>query len=244
MSCRQHQDALAEAALGSEQNAALLSHLAACDTCRAELERLRTLTGAMDRSVAQMAGGEPSPGFAARVRVRLAEESAARAAWWRGWVPALAGGAAALALVAWLLWSFAEVQAPKPTPEIAGAANPSKGVEPPPSSAAPTPSPAPSRLTLAEPPKQAAENRSRPARTRSPQVASQPAWPEVLVSGDEWNQVVKLYALALRGQVNPETAVAPDPKPLAEKFQPLAIAQLKPIPPLGETASQAAEPRK
>ncbi len=96
MSCPELLDALSEAALGGEANLRLRAHLAACSQCRSELDRLRALTGAIDRSVAAMVTADPSPGFAARIRARVAEESASRIAWWRGGAPAVAGGVAAL----------------------------------------------------------------------------------------------------------------------------------------------------
>jgi hypothetical protein len=64
----------------------------------------------------------------------------------------------------------------------------------------------------------------------------------VLVSGDEWNQVLKLYALGQRGQMEAKTAAPPDAAPLEDKFQPLVVAQLQPIALLGESLPPG-EPR-
>jgi hypothetical protein len=66
----------------------------------------------------------------------------------------------------------------------------------------------------------------------------------VLVSGDEWNQVLKLYALGQRGQVEAEAVAPPDTTPLEAKFRSLEIALLQPIAPLGETPQPRTEPRK
>jgi len=243
MSCKSYHDAVAEAALGGAQDAALRDHVAACAACRDELARLRALSAAIDRGVEEITHAEPSPAFAARVRDRVAEESAARAYWWRGWVPAFAGGAAVLVLVAWLLWSPAEVQAPKPTQELAGTSDPSKGSEPPGKTAS-APEVAPNRSPRVVPSKQLATHRPRRESGSAPRPAPQPALPEVLIAGDEWSQVVKLYRLAQRGQVQAEAVAPPDVTPLEAKFQALVIAELKPIAPLGEGALPAGEPRK
>lgn len=239
MSCKQFHDALTEAALGVAQNARLVEHLAGCGSCRAELERLRALAGAMDRRITEMVDVEPSPGFAARVRAQVAKESAARAAWWRGWVPALAGGVAVLALVAWLVWPDAQRPTSPGAPEMV------KGEPVAPLRAAPEAPDKSVAPTPAEPQRQeVAAVRKSSVPVRPPrETPARPALPEVLVSGDEWNQVLKLYALAQQGRVNTEAVALPDAIPLEQKFAPMVIAQLQPIPPLGES-SPPSEPRK
>jgi hypothetical protein len=239
MSCKQYQEALTEAALGGTQDAALRAHLAGCAGCRNELHRLRALTGAMDRGIVEMMNVEPSAGFAARVRARVAEESAARAASWRGWVPAFAGGIAVLTLAAWLLWPDAQ----RPTPPGAPAMAKDEPVAP--LRAAPE---APDNLAPAPPapePREVASVRRLPVPVRPQrETPARPALPEVLVSGDEWNQVLKLYALGQRGQVEAEAVAPPDTTPLEAKFRSLEIALLQPIAPLGETPQPRTEPRK
>ncbi len=232
MSSKHFSNALAEVALGRAQDAVLRSHLAACAACRDELERLRALTGAVDRAIAEMVNAEPSPGFAARVHARVADESAARATWWRGLVPALAGGAAVLALAVWLLWPAAKVHAPRRENNFVDSG---KGPAP------PRVEPSSADKPEETPPKQFAIRRERSAPRFAP--TAMPAAPEVLVSADEWNQVLKLYTLAQRGRVNAETVTQPDNASLEQKSTPLVIAQLQSIAPLGELLPSA-EPRK
>jgi hypothetical protein len=238
MSCQQYLEALTEAALGGVQDAALRSHLAGCAGCRNELDRLRTLTAAMDRSIMERVNVEPSPGFSAGVRQRLAEESAARAAWWRAWVPALTGAVAVLALVAWLLWPDAQLSTPPGVPVMAKdepVAPLQAAPEAPDKNVAPAP-PGPER-------REVASVRRLPVPVRPQrETPAKPALPEVLVSGDEWNQVVNLYALAQQGQIEAKVVAAPDTTPLEEKFQPLMIARMDPIKPLQEPS--AGEPRR
>jgi hypothetical protein len=192
----------------------------------------------VDRSVQEMVNVEPSPGFAARVRARVTEESAARAAWWRAWVPALTGAVAVLALVAWLLWPDAQRSTPPGVPVMAKdePVAPLRAPEAPDKNVAPTP-PGPER-------REVASVRGLPVPVRPQRkTPARPALPEVLVSGDEWNQVLKLYALAQHGQVGAEAVAPAATAPLEEKLQPLEIALLKPIAPLGEVQPPA-EPRK
>ncbi len=231
MSCPEYLDTLTEAALGGEAGLRLRAHLAACSQCRSELDRLRALTGAIDRSVAAMVTADPSPGFAARIRARVAEESASRSAWWRGWAPAVAGGMAALALVVWLLWSASAVQPPAPAQQMAG---PSQGAQKtPPEKIEP-----PLQKSGEAPPKEMANGVPPRVRVRGQrervfgQGASQPPpLPEVLVTGDEWKQVVKLYALSQKRQADSVALTAHTFTPPEDKVQPFSIEfiQIKPL---------------
>jgi hypothetical protein len=238
MNCKLYQEALTEAALGGVQDAALRSHLAGCAGCRNELDRLRTLTAAMDRSIMESVNVEPSPGFAARVRAQVAEESAARAAWWRAWVPALTGAVAVLALVAWLLWPDAQRSTPPGVPAMAQDAPVAPlqaAPETPDKNIAPAP-PGPER-------REVASVRGLPVPVRPQrETPAKPTLPEVLVSGDEWNQVLKLYALAQQGQIEAKVVAPADSTPLEQKFQPLLITRMDPIKPLQEPP--AGEPRR
>jgi len=239
MNCPEYRDALAEAALAGAVDAPLRSHLTECDACRKEFERLSALAAAMDHGVAEMVSGEPGPGFAARVRARIAQDAEQSAAWWRGWVPALAGGVAVLALVAWLMWSGGWSPANSEAPTTA------QGTEP-----AVTPKTTPAQTPLAQPtPTQIpeperVERASAPRRSPTRTVASAstpkreaPALPEVLVTGDEWAQVVKLYELSQRGQADLGPMEVTNQTPLEERAQPLIIAQLDPIKPVVEEAA-------
>lgn len=234
MTCPEYLDALRDAALDGELGAGLRAHLTGCIACRQELDRLRALAGAIDQGVSAMVDADPSPGFAAGVRARLAEETTQRAAWWRGWIPALAGGVAALALAAWLLWPRVPPSQPGP-PNMAG---PGGGQPLPPAEVATE-----HAHKVDEAPPKLRAIRVLPPRRAPVHKAERPAaFPEVLVTGDEWAQVVNFYRLVQRREIAAGELTAPDTTPLEEKIKPLVIAQLDPIPPLAEPP--AGEPRR
>ncbi|MGH9859319.1 MAG: hypothetical protein ACRD5F_04765, partial [Candidatus Acidiferrales bacterium] len=208
MNCEDYRDALSGAALGPQadaaprapRDAALRAHLDACAVCRAELERLRALTSAIDAGLAQIVSADPSPAFAARIRARIAERADERASRWHTWARAIAGAMAIVALVAWL----ATRSAPGPRgPSRNTAATPTPALAPPGANAEPdlTPPPPDKRIDIA---------RHTPQPIRSPRPRrpaakiNGPSLPEVLVTGDEWRQVAKLYALAQKGEANTE----------------------------------------
>lgn len=239
--CAEVRDALTEAALAGEPDARLRGHLLECAACSAEFGRLTALAGAIDSGVSQMVSGEPSPGFAARVRARVAEESEqSAAAWWRGWVPATVAGVAVLAIAVWLLWPGAQNPGNSGAPQTAkGAPVAPVPVQAPPSLEAP-PSPKPEEHAGGV--ERAANKSGRARRVLTAARSETPALPEVLVAGDEWAQVVKLYELTQRGRaaLGPPTLV--DTTPLEEKAQPLLIARLEPIKPIVEETAPPPPP--
>ncbi|MGH9793192.1 MAG: hypothetical protein ACRD5G_00340 [Candidatus Acidiferrales bacterium] len=229
MNCQDYRDALTGAALDPQadaaprasRDAALRAHLDACAACRAELGRLTALTAAIDAGLAQIVSADPSPAFAARVRSRLAERAEERASRWHAWAPALAGALTAAVLIAWFVTRFAsEPDSPSQT-----------AIARPPTQIAPHHG-EPPRLVAPLPNKLNGTGRNRRPRVRALRpapVSNEPALLPVLVSGDEWQQVAKLYALVQSGQADAETLAPPDSAPLAEKFQPLVIAPMDPI---------------
>lgn len=233
LSCAEYRDALTEAALAGEPEARLRGHLLECAACSAELGRLSALAGAIDSGVSQMVSAEPSPGFAARVRARVAEESEqSAAAWWRGWVPATVAGVAVLALAAWLLWPAAQNPGNSEAPETAkGAPVAPAPMQPTPSIAAPL---SPKPVEHAGGVERAASKLGRAPRELTAARSETPVLPEVLVSGDEWAQVVKLYELTQRGRAALGPPALVDTTPLEAKAQPLLIARLDPIKPIVE----------
>lgn len=231
MSCHEYLDTLAETAFGAEPDARLRAHLAQCAHCRHELDRLAALAGAVDRGVDSIVSGEPAPGFAARVRARLAEESEQRARWWRAPVPMFAAGLAAVALVTWLVWAVVQRPGREGAPETAKEAP----VAPAPQRApyesekeTPTSPRLPKQPAVAE---QAAKQA--PSRRRVPvPPGREPALPEVLLAGDEWGQVARLYAMSQQGRASAEQLASPERGLLEEKFQPLtaiALLEIKPL---------------
>lgn len=237
MNCENYRDVLTEAAVaaqadatpGAVRDAALRAHLDACAACRAELERLRALTSAIDTGLAQIVSADPSPAFAARIRARIAEQADERAFRWHTWAPAIAGAMAMATLVAWL--------ATRSAPERSGSSLDIGSSQP----LAPAPAPpdvvvAPN-FTTSTPGKGSDVARQTPQHLRSPRPllpaakGHQPPLPEVLVTGDEWPQVAKLYALTQKGEAKAYALAPPDARPLEENFQLLAINKLE-IPPL------------
>ncbi len=111
MACQRPKAHLRDAALETLDPAKaieLKAHLEVCAECRTELERERLLLAAIDRQLSTVLEASPSPEFSARVRTRLAAESARPKAALTGWVLAAAGALAACALlVGWF--------APKPS---------------------------------------------------------------------------------------------------------------------------------
>ena len=76
MVCEYSTEQLMDAALGAldgSREAELRAHVAGCERCRAEWDRACALALAVDRGVESLVVAEPSPQFAARLRVRLAE---------------------------------------------------------------------------------------------------------------------------------------------------------------------------
>ena len=116
MDCRRFSEKLAEAALqpGELRDAGLAAHLSSCASCRREFEAQRRLAQPMDLGLAASVSAEPSPAFAAGVRVRLADEPAPRPSWFTGWVPVAAGALAVLVLM--VTW-FARQKGPESVPE-------------------------------------------------------------------------------------------------------------------------------
>ena len=87
---------------GTESDASLAQHLAACAGCRAELDQRRALLVRIDSGVAAMVAVEPSPSLAVLVRQQIAEESTASRSFaqrWGWWIGAAASAAAIAAII-------------------------------------------------------------------------------------------------------------------------------------------------
>jgi len=235
MSCRTVRDVLTEAALTGVPDASLRGHFLECASCKDEFARLVALAGAIDRGVAAMTSAAPSPGFAAHVRARVAEEPQVGFAWWRGWAPATVAGVAVLVLAAWLLWPNAQSPTSGDAPAIAGKDEPGEPPAPAKDATEKGVTPAAVQQERREVAADRPLRQPRAPRARvTPQRSETPAWPEVLVTGDEWAQVVKLYELSQRGRADFGKVEIVDPTPLEEKAQPLLIARLDPIKPIVE----------
>lgn len=203
MICERYRAWISDAALHALQparEAEFSDHVRACAACRAELERIQNLVAAVDAGVAAIVASEPSPALAARVRQRIAEETAAPQ--WRitSWIPVAAGALALLALVSiWLIR-----REPARHPEVAShgmAESSAKAV----SGAVP-----PRHLQLAS---RATPRLARPLYSHRP-VASVGArlqtgrGPEILVPPEEWSGVASLYSTMQTGRVDGTVLVA------------------------------------
>ncbi len=222
MGCKRFEDQLMDAVLGGllpERETELRAHLRECAACRTEFERQQQLVTAMDHSLEQMAAVNPSPEMVARIRLKIAEQPAPSRRWLLGWWPAAAGAVAVVALFIFLMLPRSVQQPGERT-----------SVVPPATSAPASQTPErPSEVPVVSP------NREK----REPRTASAPRketskFPEVLVTEDEWRQVVRLYELAQRGRANMDKLAPRDATLLEEKAQPLVIARLEPIRPLIE----------
>jgi hypothetical protein len=230
MGCERYQKQLMDAALGGlalERETELRAHVAGCDACAAEFERQQRLVLAMDRAIDASTAVEPSPEFTARVRMKIAEQPAPAPLWLSGWVPAVAGALAVLALVVWLV----------PRREV---------LPTPPTNSAKSTSPVTQRPwpVNATPPITKAPGTSRGP--RAPVVANaRPDLPEVLVPRDQEFGVQWLYEAlekqparvgGILAQVAAQTEAATAPIEIQElKIAPLEIRPLQPAEKNGRT---------
>jgi hypothetical protein len=199
MLCERYQEWMIPAALGGlspERGRELRAHVEVCVQCRAEFERVKALTGAIDRGVAASVSVQPSPDLAARVRARIAE-SPAPASWpFARWMPLAAGTLAAAAVLALWLRPRATSAPPQKAPPVATtrSASPSEAL--------------PLRAERAASPRMSRPNRQ--------QARESVAGLQVLVPPGEWNAVVRLAAAVNQGSVDGRQLVAAAEKSRAE----------------------------
>jgi hypothetical protein len=77
MACEKYLAWMSDASLGAlapGREPELLAHAATCDACRQAYEHAREVAAFVDRGVASLMSGNPSPLFATRLRARLAAE--------------------------------------------------------------------------------------------------------------------------------------------------------------------------
>ncbi|MGB0036099.1 MAG: hypothetical protein WBP79_11550 [Candidatus Acidiferrales bacterium] len=105
MACEKYSGRITDAALGelpSERMPDLLAHVAECDACREAYRSAKGVAAFVDRGMESLVVGEPSPQFTARLRSRIAAETAPTTAHWIAWAP-VAAGALALACLLTLM---------------------------------------------------------------------------------------------------------------------------------------------
>ena len=208
-------DWIGEAALGElapARERELLAHAQECGECREAYQDARALRAFVDRCVASLVSGPPSPQFEARLRTRLAAEPAPRRSWqlWPAWVHATAGAfaVAALLLVA-LLWHSPRPANPNTTAPVANRVQPS------PATAPPAPEPALAlnpRAPLAQSSSSRHEHASNQVRRIAQRAPARAAAPEVLVEPGQF-AAIEAYAEATRtGRVDGKEILADQEK--------------------------------
>jgi hypothetical protein len=167
------------------------------------------IDASLDREIASMLASEPSPEFLARVRTRVAEESAPRA-WQWSWVFACATAMAAV-IGTVVVWQSRE---PVPVPSVAVAE--------------------PAIADVIEPPVAPSEVQAVRRPSVQPRVFRAVATtdridlsvPEVMVAENEAKTFAALVASLRQSRFDVAVPAAPDP------FRPLEIKELPPVEPL------------
>jgi hypothetical protein len=190
MACERYRKALSELAAGASAPGELDAHIAGCAGCRAELAALRRALEAVDADLGEIAGAEPAPALAARIRQAAAEAEIGSA-----WRPAfLLPSLAAAVLAAVTLVLFRGHESPKaPVARLTPRA--------PLASEAPLPPPAVSASGMAP----GGASTAPPVVARVPESASArrsgPAEPEVLVPPGQVEPLLRFAALVNRDRV-------------------------------------------
>lgn len=227
MDCKQYKESLADAALGAlegRREAELRAHLTECRACRVVLAEQTLLFEAIYRGLDASISGEPSPDFAARVRMGLAEERPPRRLWLPVWASVAAGALAVLLLAAvWL--ARREPVVPRGFESAPGAANQRQApiAEGGPSEKAAL-RPLPTR-----PVEQASARRGVAPPRKAVRWAARTDELEVLVPWGERAAVLRLYAAVWTGRADPASLLA-QPAPLepgALKIPPLEVAKFE-----------------
>jgi hypothetical protein len=194
MDCGRYKNWLGDAALGgldALRQAELRAHLATCSECGADFERERLLLQAIDRGIEADLKTELSPEFWARLRMRLAGETARSQPGFGWWIPATAGALAVLVLgVIWLLRGPAPRRERPALSQAARVAPPSTG------RTQTWPSELPRQKRASKP-----SASQRPA-SRNQKGRAASAEPQVLVEEGQWTAVMELYNAVWSGRVN------------------------------------------
>lgn len=106
MACEKYSSWMTDAALGKlvpGREPEFLAHVAECDACRAACQYAREVAAFVDRGVESLVSAEPSTGFNARLRARIAAEHVPARFNWLAWTPIAAGALALVVLLAVLL---------------------------------------------------------------------------------------------------------------------------------------------
>jgi anti-sigma factor RsiW len=216
MSCDRFKSRLLDFALGAD-DAEFRAHLDGCASCPAQLETQQALLASIDRGVASIVQGEPPGDFAAHVRRRIAEKSAAPRPWFAGW--RLITAAAALGVVA--IVALLMIGRP-PRPPQSARVQLGSPIAP---AVKPREATSPSELARGEAPRSGAVGQRTMRPPRQPQLAANRE-PEVLVPRGEMAAVMRLYEANWNGKADGASLVAQLP-PVEESLKPMAFEELR-----------------
>jgi hypothetical protein len=110
--CKKYGEWLTDAALGTlapRRERELLAHACECDACREAYEHARYVVLLVDRGVESFVSGQPSPGFEAHLRARIAELPGRFTRWM--WKP-VASAALVVAVITVIFFVVREPQRP------------------------------------------------------------------------------------------------------------------------------------
>ena len=197
MACEKYSSWMTDAALGAlapGREPELLAHTAECDACREAYKHARNVVAFVDRGVESLVSGEPSAHFNARLRARIAEESAPARIRWTAWVPATAGALALAIVILGLV-----MRSPHDSNPNSGMAVTHGNQSPLPQSVAVNPLPRPAMNHL---------SRVSHCASREPIRGVAPQEPEVLVQPGQFEAVLQ-YADALNsGRIDGDKLIA------------------------------------
>ena len=189
MSCERFRKAINSYAAGADITGAAAEHLAACESCRARVERQRRVLTEVDAELARMLSVGATPEFVARVTSNAAAVHRRSIAW----RPAVAWtGLAAVAAIVMAL--FLRAPAPAPQPAVASWS----------AAAVPSPRAAPSVPASPEPAvrRPAAARRSEPGSSHRVQAVRHPEGPPVIVDASQARAIARLRELLGTGRLN------------------------------------------
>ena len=241
MACERYRGALADVGAGAPVPADFETHLAACPTCRAELEAAQRALALADASLRELLAAEAGPAFRARIRKAVGEEAErvrGRRFFWT-WATAPAIGTALMVLAAIVVWRQARIPTPPSGPAVVESqGQPTGASTSPPSEAtpllqAPQASASAAAETARGPQQVAGLDARASARQRRAIIPTAATEPEVLIPPGEAEALLR-FALELQHrQIEPDsllvadlTAPLPGPKPI--EIAPLEIVPLDP----------------
>ncbi len=221
MACERYREDLLGTAAGwlePEREMRFDAHRRVCPACREEFERQQRLFAALDEGLHAQVNDELPAGFAARVRVRMKEQSAPGMRWRPPWVPAwrAIAGVAALAAALFIVHVLRDVRTPANPPTLVATKGPPRGT----ATAAATP-----------PPAAAVHTANSHVHLRLQRLTAKLAPPEVLLPPGHQQAMARLVEGLRAGEVQGEMLLAENAKLRPVQIAPLEIdaIELKPL---------------